>query len=261
MEYIIISVAALLTSSLALFSGFGLGTILVPTFALFFPIPVAVAAAAVVHLANNVFKMFLVGREADWGVVLRFALPAALAAIAGAFLLNLLSGVPSIISYQIGERIQEITLVKVAIGILIMAFALFDLVPRLQRLSFRRKYLPLGGSLSGFVGGLSGSQGALRSAFLAKTGLNTQAFVGTSTVSAFVVDVARLAVYGAGFYATRFSIIREDIWIPVLAATLFAFVGSFLASRFVKKVTITAVQYVVGVLLIIVGAGLVSGLL
>lgn len=35
-----------------------------PAFARFSPLPVAVAATAVVHLANNIFKVFLVGRKA-----------------------------------------------------------------------------------------------------------------------------------------------------------------------------------------------------
>src|SRR4030042_2950793 len=101
MEYIIISLTALIVSSLTLFSGFGLGTVLMPAFALFFPIPVAIAATAVVHLANNIFKVILIGRHADWGVVIRFAITAALAALLGAWLLGQLSGRPSIISYQL----------------------------------------------------------------------------------------------------------------------------------------------------------------
>src|SRR4030065_544075 len=120
MEYIVISVTALFVSSLTLFSGFGLGTVLMPAFALFFPIPVAIAATAVVHLANNVFKIFLVGRNADRGVVLRFAITAALAAILGAWLLGWMSWMPAVTSYQIGERTYELTLVKLVIGILII---------------------------------------------------------------------------------------------------------------------------------------------
>ncbi len=61
MEYIVICLVALLVSALTLFSGFGLGTVLMPAFALFFPVPVAIAATAVVHLANNLFKVVLVG--------------------------------------------------------------------------------------------------------------------------------------------------------------------------------------------------------
>ena len=59
MSYLIICTVALLVSALTLFSGFGLGTLLMPAFALFFPIEVAVAATAIVHLANNIFREFV----------------------------------------------------------------------------------------------------------------------------------------------------------------------------------------------------------
>ncbi|MBI4268177.1 MAG: sulfite exporter TauE/SafE family protein [Chloroflexi bacterium] len=261
MEYIVISVIALFVSSLTLFSGFGLGTVLMPAFAFFFPIPVAIAATAVVHLANNVFKVVLTGRHADWGVVIRFAITAALAAILGAWLLGRLSGIPAITSYQIGERTSEVTLVKLVIGVLIIGFAMFDLIPKLQKLAFDRKYLPLGGILSGFFGGLSGNQGAMRSAFLIKSGLDTKSFVGTNGVCAFLVDLVRLAVYGAAFYTAGFALISGSVWRLVLVGIVFAFIGSFVGARLVKKVTLRSVQYIVGAMLIVVGVGLTTGLL
>jgi uncharacterized protein len=72
MDLVAVCVAVLFASGLTLFSGFGLGTILTPVFALFFPVPAAIAMTAVVHLANNVFKIGLVGRDADWGTIARF---------------------------------------------------------------------------------------------------------------------------------------------------------------------------------------------
>lgn len=58
MEYFIVCLAALVASGLTLFSGFGLGTILTPVLAIFFPVPLAVGATAIAHLANNLFKLF-----------------------------------------------------------------------------------------------------------------------------------------------------------------------------------------------------------
>ncbi len=66
MELLIVCAAALVASGLTLFSGFGLGTLLMPVFALFVPLELAVAMTAVVHLANNLFKVGLLGRRADW---------------------------------------------------------------------------------------------------------------------------------------------------------------------------------------------------
>ncbi|HEU5323274.1 MAG TPA: TSUP family transporter, partial [Methylomirabilota bacterium] len=102
MKHLVVSVVAFLMSGLTLLSGFGLGTVLTPTFALFFPVPVAVAATALVHLANNGFKLFLLGRYADWRIVVRFGVPAAIAAFAGASLLSLVARLPALIAYDLG---------------------------------------------------------------------------------------------------------------------------------------------------------------
>ncbi len=260
MEYLVVCLVALGVSGLTLFSGFGLGTVLMPAFALFFPVPVAVAATAVVHLANNLFKVALVGRHANGSVVVRFALPGALAAMAGAALLNLFAGLQPVWSYQLGGQIHKIVVVELVVGVAIVVFAFLDLLPRFNQMTFDRKYLPIGGLLSGFFGGLSGLQGALRSAFLIKVGLAKESFIGTSTVSAVIVDVARLLVYGLSFYSIKFSGVAPGMGGLILAATLAAFVGSFFGAKLMNKVTLRTVQIIVGVMLIAVGAGMASGL-
>jgi hypothetical protein len=261
MAYLLVCVTAFLVSGLTLFSGFGLGTVLMPAFALFFPLPVAIAATAVVHLANNLFKLALVGRNADWGVVLRFSVPAALAALAGASLLALFAGLPALARYELGGSVHEITLLKALIGALIVGFALLECSPRFAALAFPPRYLVAGGLLSGFFGGLSGNQGAFRSAFLVKAGLSKEAFVGTSAVSTLVVDTVRLAAYGAAFHAAGWQALPRELAPLVAAATLAAFVGAYLGARLLEKVTLRFVQRVVAAMLVVVGAGLAAGLL
>lgn len=90
MEFLIVCIASLLASSFTLFSGFGLGTLLMPVVVLFFPLELAIAMTAIVHLANNLFKIGLLGRKADSSVLLRFGLPAIAAAFVGAALLTYL---------------------------------------------------------------------------------------------------------------------------------------------------------------------------
>jgi uncharacterized membrane protein YfcA len=264
MEYIVVCVVALVVAALTLFSGFGLGTLLMPAFALFFPVPVAVAATAVVHLANNIFKVVLVGRNADRKVVLKFALPAALAAIGGALLLEFMSGAAPVAQYALGGSTHEITPVKLVIAVLIVGFAILELTPRFEKLAFNPKYIPLGGALSGFFGGLSGHQGALRTAFLIRSGLPKEAFIGTMVVSAVVVDVTRLAVYGSTFLGGSFSAVSQNghsAWALIVAGTVAAFVGSFIGARLVKKVTMRAIQVLVGVMLLLLGIALGAGLI
>ena len=99
MEYVIIIPVAFGAALLTFFSGFGLGTILMPVFALFFPVEIAIAVTAIVHLANNLFKGSLVWKHIHKKVVAWFAIPAAGAAFAGAYLLNRLSGQADLITY------------------------------------------------------------------------------------------------------------------------------------------------------------------
>jgi len=100
LTYLLPSLAAFLTAGLTFFSGFGLGTVLLPVFALFFPVEVAIGLTAVVHLANNLFKLALVGKYANIGIVLRFGLPALLAAFLGAEALLRLSHLPPLANWQ-----------------------------------------------------------------------------------------------------------------------------------------------------------------
>jgi uncharacterized membrane protein YfcA len=261
-EYLIVSFAALMAAGLTLYSGFGLGTLLLPVFALFFPAEMAVVATAMVHGANNVFKVFLLGRQADREVVLKFGLPAIVAAIFGAMTLGLIAQSGSSIGIEVDDRvIAEITPVKFSIGLLMIGFALFELVPHFRSLQFERKFLPLGGLLSGFFGGLSGHQGALRSAFLAKSGLSTERFVGSNAVIGFLVDLTRLSVYAALFTAAGGHLSDFSGWSLVFTGAISAFCGVLLGKRFLHKVTMTSIQTLVGLLLFGVGLALVTGIL
>jgi len=155
--------------------------------------------------------------------------------------------------------IFEITVVKAVIGLVIVVFALLELWPRFQVLAFPPRWLPLGGALSGFFGGLSGNQGALRSAFLLKAGLSKDAFVATGVVSAVIVDAARLTVYGTGFMADHFSKSQELV-APVMVGTVCAFIGAFVGKRVLRKITLHTVQIVVAVAMLLIGIGLLAGL-
>ena len=194
MEYLVICLASLAVSGLTLFSGFGLGTVLTPVMAIFFPIETAVAVTAVVHFANNLFKLTLFGRQADWGVSLRFGLPALVASFAGAWVLVKVSGLEPLFAYSLFGGEFLVTPVKLLVGVLIVYFAFRELQGG-KKNPIPPVGLPLGGVVSGFFGGLSGNQGAFRSAFLLGAGLGKETFIATGVVLACVVDVTRLGVY------------------------------------------------------------------
>jgi uncharacterized protein len=210
-----------------------------------------------VHLANNLFKAALLGREADRSVLLRFGIPAVAAAFLGALVLGWLSDIPSLIDYMALGRQMHVSPVKLVVGILILGFIALELSPGFSSLALGRKYLPWGGIVSGFFGGLSGHQGAFRSMFLVKAGLTKEVFVATGVMLAVMVDLSRMLIYGWEMTGKPNSV----EWPLVISASASAFVGAYFGARLLKKITIKSVQIVVSVLLVIVSLGLMSGAL
>ena len=261
MDYLLVGSVALLVATLTLFSGFGVGTLLLPAFAIFFPIQTAVAATAVVHLTNNIFKIALIGRNTDRRVLIRFGVAAVIFAFLGARALNAFARLPEITSYQLAGAERHVTPTGLVVGLLIITFALLDLIPaKKNRLEFGAKTLALGGALSGFFGGLSGHQGALRSVFLIRAGLDRDAYIATAAAASLLVDVTRLLVYGSGVIAIAGTAGRSA-WPLVATACVCAFIGSFIGTRLVRKTTIKGLRLIVGVALLLAGAAMAMGLI
>uniref|UniRef100_UPI004049C46F TSUP family transporter n=1 Tax=Flavobacterium sp. TaxID=239 RepID=UPI004049C46F len=247
MDYVIICIVSLVASGLTLFSGFGLGTILLPVFALFFPIEIAITLTAIVHFLNNLFKLALIGKYANLKIVFQFGIPAILFALIGAYTLKNLTSLEPLFNYIIGNKTFYVEPLKLTIGILLFFFAIIDLIPKLKNIQFPSKYLPLGGVLSGFFGGLSGHQGALRSAFLIRSNLTKEGFIATGVVIACIIDTSRLLIYANTINEQKSNL---DI-VLISVATLAAFCGAYFGNKLVKKVTIESLQNFVALLLVL----------
>ena len=257
MEYVIVALTVLFGAALTFFSGFGLGTLMLPVFSLFFPLPVAVGATAVVHLSNNLLKFGMVYKHIHVNTLLRFGIPALLFAILGGFLLDVVGHMESFYSYAIGEKTFHLTPLKMVIGFLMIFFAWFDLDPRFSGWSMDSKWIPLGGVLSGFFGGISGHQGAFRSAFLNKAGLTKEEFIGTSNAIALIIDISRIFVYVQTLDFVALSNEKNILVIGII----FAFLGTYFGKELLKKTTMKGIQRVVGVMLLILGTLFVGGIL
>jgi uncharacterized protein len=255
MSTFIVCLVALVASGLTFFSGFGLGTLLLPAFALFYPIGQAVALTAVVHFLNGLFKLWLVGRHTNLRVLLVFGLPALAASFVGAWALLWLSESGPVVSYSFFGREVLVAPAKPVVGLLLLLFSAAELSPRLRSLAFPPKYFPIGGALSGFFGGLAGMQGALRSAFLVKAGLSKEQFIATGAAVAFIIDISRLSIYVPAFLSESASLEYGVLSAAVLAALI----GSLVGNRYLKRVTMSAVRTLVAIMLFAVGVGLISG--
>lgn len=251
--YIVIPVVALLASFLTLISGFGLGTIMLPVFALFFDLPLAVALTAVVHLLNNIFKTGILWGNIHFKTFLLFGVPGILGAFLGAKSLNYLS---ERVIFTAGKLDAGVNLLNVVIGVLMILFALTELFPNHKMFRLKGDNLVFGGVLSGFFGGLSGHQGALRSIFLLKTQLTKNQFIATGVAIALLVDLIRIPVYLQNFDVN--SLYNQ---LPLLSTSVFAaFAGAFIGKNYIEKVKMNVVQQFVGWGMIGIGIMIIFGL-
>lgn len=254
-EVILIFLVAIFASFLTLISGFGLGTLLLPAFILVFDPLEAVAMTAVVHFANNVFKMGLLYKKVDRFVLLWFGVSGIVGAFIGAQLsVNITHSVAYSSLYEGGN---DVTWFAFVVGVLMILFALQELFIGKRGFQFSKRALLPGGAISGFFGGLTGHQGALRSMFLLKSGLSTEAYIATGVGIALLVDITRIPIYLERMQNADLS----SDWYVMLGAVVSAFIGAVIGKRLMKKVTYSVVQWIVGLLLIAIGIALILGVL
>lgn len=257
MEHALLIFTILAGTILTFFSGFGLGTLLLPVFCLFFPIEIAVGATGIVHGMNAIFKFLFVYKNIHYPTFFRFSIPAMVFAIIGGKTLGVISELPIAWTYTLFNKTIEVSFIQLIIGCVMLFFAWLELSPKLNQLKIQQKWLPFGGVLSGFFGGISGHQGALRAAFLTKAGLSKEQFIATSNASAVIIDITRLSVY---FTTISFGQLAPHSTL-ILIGILVAFIGTTIGARLVNKITLQWIQQLVGSLLIVYGLGLIFGLI
>lgn len=118
LELLLLVVISFIAGGLTLFTGFGLSTILLPVFVIFFPAPIAIATTAVVHFINNFYKLFIFIKEINVQILYRFGVPGLIASIFGALSLNVLT--------------EDIRSLKIILGIIIIFVALLEMIPRVK---------------------------------------------------------------------------------------------------------------------------------
>jgi len=145
LTHLSIMIVALLASILTFFSGFGLGTILMPTMAIFFPVAIAIVLTGIVHFLNGSFKVFLMRKNIHFPTLWRFGLLAIPSAFLGAWMLTRLEEQTRVLEFAFLGKEFSTTPIKLTVGLLMIVFALIEGIPRLKNISIDQKYLPLGG--------------------------------------------------------------------------------------------------------------------
>jgi len=228
---------------------------LTPVFYMLFKdLELAIAATTVVHFLNNVFKFMLMKKSVNWKIAIPFGLAAIPAAFVGAYLLTHFDDF-TMTSIQLFGKSLDIKAMNLTFGIVLSTFALIELIPT-WGISFSKQKLWIGGVISGFFGGLSGHQGALRTAFLVKYKLEKNVFIATGIVVALTIDIVRSSVYFSDL-----SKVDNINWRFVLISLIAALLGAISGRYFLQKIKLDTLNIIVSIGMLVFGITLALGVL
>lgn len=231
-QYLVLVPVTLATSIITLFAGFGVGTIMMPVMALFFDVKVAIFLAAIVHFFNNVSRLVLYRSEINWQIIKRFGVVSVIGAFIGSF----------------AQIYLDSNWLKTGVGLFLVIYSILTLAPGKVNLQFPRSIDFAGGFLSGLVGGLIGNQGAIRSVYLLRYGLQKQELVVTAALIAVIIDSTRIPVYAY----SNFQYLQDNI---LLLSTVVAsaILGTVAGSRLLPKVSYDLFKRIILIGVLILG--------
>ena len=158
--------------------------------------------------------------------------------------------------WTIGAFHGILTLKNILIGMVIILFGVLEFTG-FGRKPWRVQSVAAGGLLSGFLGGFSGHQGALRSAFLIRYPISKEVFIATGVAIACLVDITRLSVYLPNLVHGQLPPGYELVFIAIVAALCGAWVGNGL----LKKLDINVIKKITAVFVITIGVAILLGIL
>jgi uncharacterized protein len=223
---------ALAAGAIAYVSGFGIGSLLTPLFALRFDVQLAVAAVSIPHFIATLWRFLMLRKQVNKEVFWQFGVMSALGGLAGALLHNV---------------VNNPTLVAVFASLLIFAGGT-GVTGLSSRLRFGPKVAWLAGLCSGVFGGLVGNQGGIRSASLLGFELSKAQFVATATAIGLAVDAARMPVY----FATRFNDLLTT-WQYILVTVVGVVVGTVSGRVLLSSIPDDLFKRIVSGLILVLG--------
>ena len=236
MELVLIVVSMIITilaAALTVPAGFGLATMLTPVVLLWLPPHEAIAVVAIIHGAHNAWKLKMLRSCVDYTAVKRYGWALVIGAIIGAVLHSHIPSDPLLL----------------VVGVALIILPILSVTERWTNIRLPDAEDRIGGFGSGFFGGLTGHQGALRAMFLQKRLPDKVAYAATASILALAVDITRIPIY---IMFEGSAILDEYILIPCLVMS--AILGVNLGKRWLTKWKQTQIRS--GILIAIVASGI-----
>ena len=226
-------VLTVVAAAIGTVTGFGTSTIMVPALLLFFPLPQTLLLVGIIHSFNDVWKAVLFRGGIRWRLIILFGVPGVVASFLGARLV---------------VAVDE-TILSRLLGGFLTAYVVFLFLNPSFALRQSVAVAAGGGSISGFLAGLFGVGGAVRSAALSSFNLPRDVFIAVNGAISLFVDLTRVGTY----FAEGMRLV------PGMAAGLFLFIpasfaGAYIARMIVVRIPQDRFRLVVAVFLFVVGA-------
>jgi uncharacterized membrane protein YfcA len=230
-EIIIVILAGLAASFVGAVAGFGGSVIMLPVLVWTFGIQDAVPILAVVQLIGNLSRVVFNRKEVEWPVVRRFAAGAVPAAVAGGIIF---------------ATAPAAALVRVLGGFLVLMvvyrYSRWGRQVRMKKAGF----LPLG-AVSGLLSAVLGTAGPFAAPFFLAYGLVKGAYIGTEAMTAVVMHVTKLGVYGGyALVGVRTLLVGLGIGIVMIA-------GTYVGKRCLDRLPERVFPYLIEVTLLVAG--------
>ena len=171
--------ACVLAAALTVPAGFGLATMTTPLFLIWFEPHHAIAGVAIVHGAHNAMKSRMLRSHIDRDALRRFGWALLVGALAGALLQTVIPPDPLLL----------------LVGLALIVLPILKISESWTSIRLPEAEDRIGGFGSGFLGGLTGHQGALRAMFLKQRLPDKSEYAATAAVLALVVDMTRIPIY------------------------------------------------------------------
>jgi len=211
MEILYLAIVVFLGGLLGATAGFGASTIMIPVALLFYPLEQTLLFVGIIHLLGNIWKLAIFRKGFQWNLILSFGIPGIAAGFLGATLV-----------FQISNAILS----RILAGFIICYVAYIIFKPGFK-IKPNNISAGIGGFLSGFMAGIFGMGGAVRSLFLSTFNLQKEVYLVTGAAIALVIDISRLSTY----IISGTKLEEKILWAMFLFVPL-----SFLAARAGKLV-------------------------
>jgi len=228
---VVVTIAALAASVLAAVAGFGGAVIMLPVLVWAVGVQDAIPILTIAQLIGNLSRVLLNRAKLDWSVVKRFALGAIPTAVIGGIIFAKAPG----------------TALVRALGVFLVLMVVYRHTQwGKHRTMTLRGFIPLGAT-SGILSAVLGTVGPFAAPFFLAFGLVRGAYIGTEAMTAVIMHITKLAVYGS------YDLIGLRTLLIGLAIGAVMLLGTFIGKNLLNKVPDRVFPY------IIEGAMLTSG--